>query len=153
MDKTYDQDVYGWALEQADALKRRAVNEVDWDNVAEEIESLGKREVAEFRSRLVILIAHLLKWTVQPDRRTRSWRLTIVEQRRAIAIHLQENPSLRARQDEIFGEAYGLALAVAARETDLDEDAFPGTPGFTVSAAMDADWWPEDCSGAEGIKR
>jgi hypothetical protein len=148
MKKPYDTDTYGWAMEQAGALKRRAANEIDWDNVAEEIESLGKQQLAELRNRFAILVAHLLKWIVQPERRSRSWRLTIVEQRRAIALHMQDNPSLRPKAEEAFGDAYLIAVAVAAREADLDEDAFAPTAPFSLEQALAHDWWPiEDGSG------
>ncbi len=139
----YDTDTHAWALEQADALRRRAASEVDWDHVAEEIESVGKQQVCELRNRLVVLIAHLLKWIVRPEQRSRSWRLTIVEQRRALAVHIADNPSLNAKLDQAFCDAFGIAVAVAARETDLDEDAFPGEPPFSVDQALDSAWWPD----------
>ena len=142
----YENDSHAWALEQADALRRRAANEVDWDNVAEEIESLGKQQAAELRNRLVVLIAHLLKWVVQPDRRTRSWQLAIVEQRRALAVHVADNPSLKANLDQVFAEAFGIAVAAAARETDLDEEAFPAAAPFTAEQALDPAWMPDDAT-------
>ena len=58
----YDTDLYQWTIEQADALRRRAVNELDYDNLAEEIEGVGRSERREIRSRLEILLIHLLKW-------------------------------------------------------------------------------------------
>ena len=54
----YDTDLYEWTKEQADALRRRAANELDWDNLAEEIESLGNSERREIRSRLKNLLVH-----------------------------------------------------------------------------------------------
>lgn len=145
----YETDPHAWALEQADALRRRAANEVDWDNVAEEIESVGKQQVAEFRNRLVVLIAHLLKWMAQPDHRSRSWRLAIVEQRRALAVHMADNPSLKAKLDQVFSEAFGIAVVVAARETDLDEDAFPASAPFIIEQALNPAWLPDDEPAAQ----
>ena len=139
----YETDAYTWALRQSDALRRRAVEEIDWDNVAEEIESVGKTEARELESRLVVLLAHLLKWRFQPARRGNSWRATIVEQRARLDLHLQENPGLKARRDEILGQAYRIARAIASRETDLPLETFPETNPFTWAQALDEAFWPE----------
>src|SRR5208337_5135505 len=80
----YDSDVYEWTKEQADALRRRAANELDWDNLAEEIESLGASNLDQIESRLENLILHLLKWKYQPEWQCGSWRGSIFEGRRRI---------------------------------------------------------------------
>ena len=77
MSKGFDADYYTWTREQADALKRRSANELDWDKLAEELYCLGVSEEKELGSRYVVLLAHLLKWIHQPDRRSRSWRNTL----------------------------------------------------------------------------
>ena len=65
-DMKYDEDLYRWTVEQSVALrKRRASNELDWDNLAEEIESLGRSCRREIGSRLEILLIHLLKLAYQ----------------------------------------------------------------------------------------
>ena len=84
MTKLYEQDYFAWTQDQADALRRRSVNELDWDNLLEEVEGLGRQERNELRSHLIILMVHLLKWRLQPERRGRSWALTIAEQRREV---------------------------------------------------------------------
>jgi hypothetical protein len=58
----YETDLYEWTRTQADALRRRAANEIDWDNVAEEIESLGRNDRRQIEHRLENLILHLIKW-------------------------------------------------------------------------------------------
>lgn len=156
MDKTitpkrYDDDVYGWALEQAAALRRRAANEIDWENVAEEIESLGRQQISEFRSRMIVLCAHLLKWIYQPERRSRSWLATIREQRRQIAAHLDENPSLQPAEADQFLKAYGIARDRASGDTDLDVETFPAEPPFTLEQAKALDWMPSTDVGDPGI--
>jgi hypothetical protein len=55
----YDTDLYEWTTTQADALCRRAANEIDWDNIAEEIESLGRNDCRQIEHRLENLILHL----------------------------------------------------------------------------------------------
>lgn len=123
----YERDVYAWAMEQAALLRAGRLSEADVENIAEEIESLGKSEKRELMSRLSVLLLHLLKWQVQPGLRTRSWTLTIREQRRMLARHLSENPSLRSSMDEVLEDAFGDAVIAAERETDLSVDAFPAT--------------------------
>lgn len=143
MSSLYDDDVYTWAITQADALRRRSANEIDWDNVAEEIEGVGKSQASELRSRYVILLAHLLKWQFQPERRSRSWEAAIETQRGVIAEHLAENPGLKSRRDELFGRGYFEARGVAGAETELGRAAFPETNPYTLAQAMDPDFWPD----------
>ena len=143
MTNLYDKDVYTWALQQADALRRRSANEIDWENVAEEIESVGKTEARELESRYTILLTHLLKWRFQPDLRSRSWEITIRVQRVSITRHLDENPGLKPRRDELLGAAYQVARLQAVGETDLPEATFPESNPFTLSEAMDTEFWPE----------
>jgi hypothetical protein len=141
--KLYDTDFYSWALSEAEKLRRRSHNELDWDNLAEEIEALSRTEARELRSRYVTLLLHLLKWMYQPERRRRSWRNTIERERREVLRHLGENPALKAHRDEIFGEAFGTARLDASSETDLDVATFPETNPFTIAQAMDEDFWPD----------
>ena len=147
----YDRDLHGWAHEQAQALRARSANEVDWENVAEEIESLGKQEAAQLESRLEVLILHLLKWAYQPERQGRSWRNTIREQRRRIARHLGRNPSLAPLRDEIFADAYQDARFSASKEItgEPDPDLFPDTAPFGIEQALCDDWLPDAVAASE----
>lgn len=140
----YETDGYAWAMEQAAILRRRSANEVDWDSVAEEIEDVGKSISRELRSRYEILIVHLLKWIYQPQRRGRSWADTMDVQRTAIALHVADNPSLKAVEDAEFLKAYRLARAEAAKQTRLDKRTFPEHPPFTLEEAVTEDWLPAD---------
>jgi hypothetical protein len=81
MGRLYKDDFYGRSQDQADALRRRSVNEIDWNKLLEEIEGLGATARNEPHNRPAVLFAHLLKWRFQPTRRTRSWMLTVSEQR------------------------------------------------------------------------
>ncbi len=141
MSDPYERDTYTWAMQQADALRRRSANEVDWDNVAEEIESVGKSQSSELRSRYAVLLLHLLKWLFQPERRSRSWDTSIRVQRRAIEDHLGDNPGLKSRRDQLFGRAFFEARLIAAG--DLPVEMYPETNPFTLAEAMDDGFWPE----------
>jgi len=84
MSTLYDDDVIAWVEQQVALLRAGRWSELDVDNIVEEIEDVGKSEQRELRSRLEVLIAHLLKWKYQPDRQGHSWRLTIRAQRDSI---------------------------------------------------------------------
>jgi hypothetical protein len=115
----YESDFYGWTELQANVLANRQVEALDWQNLREEIISLGKQEYRELVSRLTVLVGHLLKWEYQPDKRSRSWFLTIREQRRAIRRHLQGNPSLKSRIPTALSDAFEAGVDLALRDTDL----------------------------------
>jgi hypothetical protein len=149
MNDLYDEDIVLWSERQGELLRRRAAGELvdeaelDWTNIAEEIESMGRAEQDQLINRLAILLAHLLKWRLQPDRRGNSWRLAILEQRRRCERIVSRNPSLRPRLDEILAEAYGDAVLIAARETDVPEETFPPVCPWTFDAAMLAEFQDE----------
>ncbi len=140
MSDLHRQDFRAWTRQQADLIRSGRFAELDAVNLIDEIEDMGGSRERELESRLGVLLAHLLKWRYQPDRRGRSWRLTIAEQRRRIARLLKRNPSLKPLLTEVLEDAYGDALLMAARETDLDESAFPPTCPFSLEQAMDANW-------------
>jgi hypothetical protein len=85
---SYDQDFYAWLMRNANLIRQGRFAEVDALQVAEELESMGKRDKRELMSRLKILLMHLLKWSFQPDKRSRSWESTIDEQREQINLIL-----------------------------------------------------------------
>ena len=136
MSTVYAEDYFGWTQAQADALRRRSVNELDWDNLLEEIEGLGKAAERELRNHLVLLLAHLLKWKLQPTRRSRSWVLTIREQRQQIKDLLADSPSLKPAISLQMDKAYKSAVNAAADDTGLPDDAFPTTSPYDFDQTM-----------------
>jgi Domain of unknown function DUF29 len=92
----YEHDYYTWTSAQAQALRERKVSGLDWDNLAEEVEDLGKAERHRLESHLESLLMHLLKWAYQPQRRSRSWSNSIREDRFRIQRVLRDNPGLKA---------------------------------------------------------
>lgn len=143
MNALYDKDFYSWAMSQGDALRRRSANEIDWDNLAEELETLGRSEANELRSRYAVLLAHLLKWVAQPSGRGASWQTTIRHQREDVKDVLADNPGLRPRCEDLFAKAYGKACRIAEEETGLPPETFAKTNPFTLAQAMDESFWPE----------
>jgi len=77
MTQLYDTDFYIWTQEMAHRLRERDASALDWENIAEEIESMGKRDYRGLSSRVTVLLTHLLKWRYQDDRRSRNWRSMI----------------------------------------------------------------------------
>jgi hypothetical protein len=139
---TYEGDFHAWTATQAALLRAGRLSELDAQHIAEEIEALGRRERRELGHRLEVLLLHLLKWSYQPERQGKSWRLTIVEQREQIAEHLLENPSLRALQDEVLIRAYRHAVLRAERETGLLRDMLPWACPYSFEQVMDDGFWP-----------
>ena len=139
----YEADFYGWANEQAALLRDGRLAEADVANIAEEIESMGRSEKRELVSRLTVLLAHLLKWRFQPEGRGSSWSATIKVQRRGLARHLADNPSLKPLLPQALADAYQDALLVAADETKLSESAFPSACPWAEASVLDPGFWPE----------
>ena len=142
MNKLYDQDGYGWATEQASLLRAGKLSALDIDNLAEEIDSMGKSIKNELVNRLVMLLQHLLKWEFQPRLRSSSWDASIAEQRNRIASHLAENPRLKPKVPEAMEAAYRVARIRAAAETGLPRHAFPAVCPYDFPSAMDELFWP-----------
>jgi hypothetical protein len=73
----YETDVILWSQEQARLLRARQFAELDIEHLADEIEDAGKSEKRELANRMAVLLAHLIKWNRQPEKRGNSWRATI----------------------------------------------------------------------------
>ena len=140
---SYDKDFYAWAIENAELLRQKKFEAIDVDNIAEEIESMGKGNKRSLFSHLSVLMAHLLKWKFQPTRRSKSWSLTIKNQRFELSDLLNESPSLKKEITVQFDHAYQKALIVAAQETFMDEKEFPETCPFTLDQCLDNDFFPD----------
>jgi Domain of unknown function DUF29 len=143
MTSLYDADFYAWANEQASLLRSGKLSSADIENIAEEIESMGKSEKRELVSRLTILLLHLLKWRFQPSLLGNSWRYTIKVQRRDLARHLADNPSLSAQLPAVLEDSYTSAVLLAAGETGLSEATFPTVCPWPYQHVADPDFWPD----------
>jgi hypothetical protein len=133
----YQTDFYQWTIEQSDRLRLGKFAELDLENLAEEIESLGKQQRQELRNRLGILIGHLLKWHYQPEKQSKSWRVTIRGQRREIKYLLLQNPSLKPYLDEAILLGYAQGIDLVVQETDLDDRDLPKECPYSVEQIFD----------------
>ena len=136
---TYDQDFYTWTQQMAMALRQKNWAALDIENLVEEIEALGKRDRRAIKSRLEILIMHLLKWQLQSSQRSRSWKSTVTEQRLRIQDLLTDSPSLKNYLFEILPEAYKNGRKLASDETGLTLDVFPETCLYSYEQLVEAD--------------
>lgn len=151
IDDLYEADFYAWTQHQAALLREADLSRVDLVDILEEIETLGRKEVSELRSRLQILSAHLLMQIYRPSMATRSWATTILDQRIAIADHIDDNPSLKPKLAEAFAKAYGDGRKLAASETGLPSNTLPVEPPFGSDAALSQSWDPSAvASGPDG---
>ena len=137
-------DFYTWTRQQAEALRRRAGkdadNEIDWENVAEEIEALGRGDSREIGSRLAIVIEHLLNWKFQLEGRNNSWRRSISDGREAIAELIEESPSLHRAPAERLARAYRKGRRDALADTGVYH--MPDECPWTIEQMLDDDFLP-----------
>jgi hypothetical protein len=133
-------------LEQARALRAREVQSLDWENLAEEVESLGRSDRHAIRSKLAVILSHILKLQHQPKKRSPSWLASIATQRGDIEALLKESPSLRREVSELMTTAYRTARNVAAFEmgwSKVEKRALPDVCPFTVEQVLDDEFFPD----------
>ena len=144
----YDRDFFEWTARNADLLRRGCVEEADLENIAGEIEDLGKRDKREVTSRLVVLAMHLLKWRVQPKLRytesgSSSWLATIAEQRRQLTAIFAQSPSLKRFACAALIDAYPSAVKQASLETGIPIRQFLGECPFHLDQILEDEFLPE----------
>lgn len=139
----YDKDFYEWAIRNAELMRQGRFSEIDVENIAEELESMGRSEKREFINRLAVLLAHLLKWQFQPGMRSDSWKYTIEEQRASLVDVLDDSPSLGRDVEAKMKKAYGKALTITAKQTGLDKRSLPSESPYSFEQAIDDAFWPE----------
>jgi hypothetical protein len=138
----YDSDFFAWLGEQSRLLRARRPAGLDWENLAEEIETLGRSERAEIRSRVEVLLVHPLKWQFQSNSRSAGWRGSLLEQRDQLNQVLSDSPSLKPYPSEVLDRQYRIARLKAAGETDLPLETFPEDCPFTIGQILDESFHP-----------
>ena len=145
MKTSYETDVVAWANEQASLIRAGHFDQLDLTHIAEEIEDVGKSEQRELASRMAVLLAHILKWKFQPQKRSVSWTLTIKEQRRLLVRRIQKTPSLGPMlvDPEWIDEIWVDAKALAEKETGLDIGTYPEVCPWAMAQVLAEDWLPD----------
>ena len=129
----YEEDYYQWIQFTAQTLRDGNWRAIDMEALVEEVEDLGRREEADLQRRMAILLAHRLKWQVQPSRQSGTWRATIAAQRLRLEGLLKESPSLRSMLDEFLPAAFQRAILMAtARPAWIAPASMPYAPGTPV---------------------
>jgi Domain of unknown function DUF29 len=140
---SYDQDFYAWTIDQARLLRSGELPKIDSQNIAEEIESLGRRDRRELIDRLENLIRELLKWRCQFGMRCGNWRSSILSQRFEIEQILKDSPSLRQFAAGRLGETYSDARERVIEELGLLQPDFPAKCPFTLDQVLSHSFLPE----------
>jgi hypothetical protein len=149
----YDTDFLAWTEEQArllrEASRERINTPIDWENVAEEIESMGRSELRAVESALVRVIEHLLKLEYSPAGEPRGdWKVSVLEHRDRIARDLLASPSLRGRIDPANIYRTGRKIAALGLERDsIRLNDLPADCPFSLEQLLDEDWWPTNRHG------
>jgi Domain of unknown function DUF29 len=147
----YDEDFYAWSKDQSEALRSaaqaRSNLKLDWENLAEEIESLGRSERRELASRLSQVIQHLVKLARSPavDPR-RGWRETIMRERLEIERILEDSPSLRRELPRLVEQETGRAIDVAINvlKTNGEFKSSGQRPAAYTADQIVGDWFPPE---------
>ena len=139
-----DEDFAAWADDTAGLIERREFDELDIADLVEEVRGLARSQLGAVRSHLKQLLLHLLKWSLQPARRLRSWRISIANARAEIADEFADSPSLRQKlTSERIHNAWLHACELAALETGLPESDFPERcPWDLDDQILKRDWLP-----------
>ena len=141
----YTQDFYAWTQEQAAFLAARDVDALDFENLVEEITSLGISQRHALGSHVKQLVMHLLTWHYQPRGRQEghSWRSSMHNARDEIEAIVEYSPRLRREVPALLGRWYPAARRLASAETGLPLATFPPACPWEAKEVLDADFWPE----------
>jgi hypothetical protein len=142
MSTLYEEDVAAWAQEQVALLRSGKWALLDIEHIAEEIEDMNISHRHQLAHRMAILMAHMLKWKYQPERRGSSWEKTIHNQRDKLAKLLKKMPSLRPllQDTEWAQDVWDDAVDIAGREADLTD--LPKVREWEFEQILSTDYLP-----------
>jgi hypothetical protein len=136
----YETDYNQWLKETVKHLQERNFEQVDWDNLIEEIESMGKSDRRALMSLLTRLIEHLLKlayWQEEKKRSGNHWAAEIVNFRAQIQHRLEDSPSLRTELAAMYDKVYPVAIKSVSQLFSLNSDAH-----ISLEQTLDDNWFP-----------
>ncbi len=150
----YDTDFYGWTQDQAAKLRKLLAGhsnlDLDFENIAEEIDSLGRSDRREVHSRLARIIEHLLKLedSTLPEPR-RQWVNSVRAARDDLAQHFAESPSLYAARHEELQSAHDKAVRrLVPNLIELCMDRPPRTCPYDLDEQiLNPEWFPHPRDG------
>jgi hypothetical protein len=133
----YERDETAWLDAMAELATEGRLHDLDCPHLAEYLTDMARRDRREVESRLEVLLVHQLKWVFQPEKRTPSWRGSILVQRNELARLVKG--VLRNHAQEVLAEIYEVALAVASAETELPTTTFPPECPWTLEQLLSAE--------------
>ena len=137
----YDSDYNLWVSQTIALLRQRQFETIDWTNLIDEIEDMGKSQKRALESLLARLLEHLLKlsyWEEEKTRNSKHWRSEIVNFRYQINKRLQESPSLRPQLAVIYPEVLTIAVKSVSQLCEL-----PPRVNLPLDKVLEDDWFPE----------
>ena len=143
LSELYELDETAWLDAMAELIRRGNRADLDYAHLEEYLSDMARRDRREVESRLVVLLAHLLKWAYQPDHRSRSWRGTIIAQRQDLE-GLASAGVLRNHAETILADVYRKAVERAATETGLPAETFPADCPYTLELLLSVDLTAEE---------
>ncbi len=137
----YEQDYYQWTQAMVKALKERDYASIDWENLIEEIDDMGKSQKRAIESLLMRLTEHLLKlkyWDEEKARNGKHWRSEIVNFRVMLHKRLKDSPSLKTKLDETYKEIFPGCKRSVEQLFNLPEKV-----ELDLNQILDEDWFPD----------
>jgi len=131
----YERDETAWLEAMAELARDGRAEDLDLGHLAEYLFDMARRDRREVESRLAVFLSHLLKWTYQPDHRSRGWRATVIEQRQELN-RLAGRGVLRNHAQEVLADVYTEAVERAAAETGVARDRFPAECPYTLDELL-----------------
>ena len=135
LQELHEQDQIAWLEEMAGLLREQRYEELDYSNLETFLLEMAQRDRREVKSRLTLLLTHLLKFDYQPEERSRSWQVTILHQRQELQDVL-ESATLNHYFLTIIESAYANAVKRVALETGLAETVFPATCPYSAAQIL-----------------
>ena len=138
----YEDDIVLWAEQQAERLRARAGrdNDLDYENLAEEIDTVGRTEARGAASLIEVILAHLLKIEfVGPSETVNHWKVEIRAARRGLAKYL--SPTLNKRFAESLQDIYADAVGEVTDRYEPSEP-LPEICPYSWAEVKDPDWFP-----------
>jgi hypothetical protein len=147
----YDQDFELWLSQTINQLENQQFDQLDLEHLIEELTDLGKSNKRSLESKLIILIAHLLKLKIQqdaPEMMKSSWLDSVSEHRQRVLYDLEEIPSLKSHLETAIAKVYPSSRKLAIKEGKRAkfgvrvplEKEYPFDCPFTVEQILDEDF-------------
>jgi hypothetical protein len=138
----YDNDYNQWTQETIQQIQNRDFENIDWDNLIEELEIMGKNDKRALISLLTRVLEHLLKlsyWESEKPRSGNHWAAEIVNFRAQIQGRLEDSPSLNSQLQTFYEKSHPVAIKSVSKLCSLPPDA-----KISLVQALDDNWFPND---------